>query len=219
LRRALTLLLQLQFHPATEAAMELRQCLSVFFDVFTAASGEFRLQLVAAVLPAARQALHVVCKKNPAALLVKYVLQLLQASDSSEAKQQQQQPAAGEKTLATLLGWLLCVSADLSTATAASYLHHLCYTWFSQHMLLLSPLKHAVHALHYVFCVLHTGAASSLLGDSYDSLALQLLGEVEAGAPLIAAKVQPAKFKPYLSAVLKVSGGSSLCGSGACLHA
>uniref|UniRef100_A0A383VSX8 Nuclear condensin complex subunit 3 C-terminal domain-containing protein n=1 Tax=Tetradesmus obliquus TaxID=3088 RepID=A0A383VSX8_TETOB len=140
LRRALALLLQLQFHPATEAAIELRQCLSVFFDVFTAANAEFRLQLVAAVMPAARQALHVVCKKNPAALLVKYVLQLLQATDSGDAEQQQ--------------------------ATA--------------------------------------GAVPTLLGDSYDSLALQLLGEVEAGAPLLAAKVQPAKFKPYLSAVLKL---------------
>jgi hypothetical protein len=94
LRRALALLLQLQFHPATEAAMELRQCLSVFFDVFTAASGEFRLQLVAAVLPAARQALHVVSKKNPAALLVKYVLQLLQATEGGV--EQQQQMTAGE---------------------------------------------------------------------------------------------------------------------------
>ncbi|KAF6263324.1 nuclear condensing complex subunit [Scenedesmus sp. NREL 46B-D3] len=145
LRRALALLLQLQFHPATEAATELRQCLSVFFNVFTAASGEFRLQLVAAVLPAARQALHVVCKKNPAALLVKYVLQLLQATEGDESQQQQQQ----------------------------------------QHLMF-------------------AGAASSLLGDSYDSLALQLLGEAEAGSTLVAAKVQPAKFKPYLSAVLKV---------------
>jgi hypothetical protein len=51
----------------------------------------------------------------------------------------------------------------------------------------------------------HAGGAASLLGDSYDSLALQLLGEVEAGAPLVAAKVQPAKFKPFLSAVLRVS--------------
>jgi hypothetical protein len=97
LRRALALLLQLQFHPATEAAVELRQCLSVFFDVFTAASGEFRLQLVAALLPAARQALHVVCKKNPAALLVKYVLQLLQATDSGDSEQHQQQLPAGER--------------------------------------------------------------------------------------------------------------------------
>jgi hypothetical protein len=57
----------------------------------------------------------------------------------------------------------------------------------------------------------HAGGAASLLGDSYDSLALQLLGEVEAGAPLIAAKVQPAKFKPYLSAVLKVRVTVSKC--------
>jgi hypothetical protein len=102
LRRALALLLQLQFHPATEAAMELRQCLSVFFDVFTAASGEFRLQLVAAALPAARQALHVVSKKNPAALLVKYVLQLLQATDNG-GEEQQQMPA-GESSSSVYTG-------------------------------------------------------------------------------------------------------------------
>jgi hypothetical protein len=61
-----------------------------------------------------------------------------------------------------------------------------------------------------------------MLGDSYDSLGLQLLGEVEAGASLLAAKVQPAKFKPYLSAVLKVGGAQrdalvGVCGLGGCV--
>lgn len=93
---ALSLLLQLQFHPATESALALRQCLSVFFDVFTAAAPEFRLQLVAACSSAARSALHIVSKKNPAALLVKYVLQLLQATHVGSEQQQQQQRVAGE---------------------------------------------------------------------------------------------------------------------------
>ncbi|WIA22943.1 hypothetical protein OEZ85_001312 [Tetradesmus obliquus] len=106
----------------------------------TSASKAEPAPLPAATAELLAAALHVVCKKNPAALLVKYVLQLLQATDGGDAEQQQQP----------------------------------------------------------------TGVVPTLLGDSYDSLALQLLGEVEAGAPLLAAKVQPAKFKPYLSAVLKV---------------
>lgn len=85
LQRALALLLQLQFHPATEAASQLCQCLSVFFEVFAAAAEANRLQLAAACLPAGRQCLHVVAKKHPAPLLVKYVLQLLQQAQLREA--------------------------------------------------------------------------------------------------------------------------------------
>jgi hypothetical protein len=77
LQRGLALLLQLQFHPATESSSQLCQCLSVFFDVFAAAADGNRLQLAAACLPAARQSLHVTAKRAPAPLLVKYVLQLL----------------------------------------------------------------------------------------------------------------------------------------------
>lgn len=89
--KALALLLQLQFHPAAESAVQLHQCLSMFFEVFAAAAREYRLQLVAACLPAARQALHVNGKQNPAALLVKSVVELLQQSQL----RQQRQPAAG----------------------------------------------------------------------------------------------------------------------------
>lgn len=79
LQRGLALLLQLQFHPASAGVTQVCQRLSVFFDVFSAASIGNRLQLAAACVPAARQALHVTnTKKHPAPLLVKYVLQLLQ---------------------------------------------------------------------------------------------------------------------------------------------
>jgi hypothetical protein len=78
LQSALALLLQLQFHPATATLTEVCQRLSVFFDVFSAASEGNELQLAAACLPAARQALHMKVKKHPAPLLAKYVLQLLQ---------------------------------------------------------------------------------------------------------------------------------------------
>ena len=50
----------------------------MFFDVFGAAPEANQLQLAAACLPAARQALHLKTKKHPAPLLAKYVLQLLQ---------------------------------------------------------------------------------------------------------------------------------------------
>jgi hypothetical protein len=103
LQRALALLLQLQFHPATEAASQLCQCLSVFFDAFAAACEANRLQLAAACLPAARQSLHVaVTKKHPAPLLVKYVLQLLAHTEA--------EPGSGEgkgKCCAVLLLLLL----------------------------------------------------------------------------------------------------------------
>lgn len=59
LQASLALLLQLQFHPATAGVTQVCQCLSVFFDVFCAASDANRLQLAAACLPAARQALHI----------------------------------------------------------------------------------------------------------------------------------------------------------------
>jgi hypothetical protein len=59
LQAALALLLQLQFHPATAGVTQVCQCLSVFFDVFCAACEANRLQLAAACLPAARQALHI----------------------------------------------------------------------------------------------------------------------------------------------------------------
>lgn len=79
LQSALALLLQLQFQPATANSLtEVCQRLSVFFDVFGAASEANQLQLAAACLPAARQALHLKTKKHPAPLLAKYVLQLLQ---------------------------------------------------------------------------------------------------------------------------------------------
>jgi hypothetical protein len=84
LRRALARLLQLQFHPATASVAQVCQCLSVYFDVFSAASEANRLQLAAACLPAARQALHISSKKHPAPLLVKYVLQLLQQGSSQQ---------------------------------------------------------------------------------------------------------------------------------------
>lgn len=89
LRRALSLLLLLQFHPATEGADRLRQCLPVFFDAFASGAGPtaaaHRLQLVTAVLPAAQQALVLACKKQPAPLLIKFVMQLLQAGAALSA--------------------------------------------------------------------------------------------------------------------------------------
>jgi hypothetical protein len=96
LQSALALLLQLQFHPATATLTEVCQRLSVFFDVFSAASEGNQLQLAAACLPAARQALHMKVKKHPAPLLAKYVLQLLQqarlrrARDESEGSNSRQ---------------------------------------------------------------------------------------------------------------------------------
>jgi hypothetical protein len=96
LRNALSLLLQLQFHPATEQAQRLRQCLSLFLDVF-AAGAELQLQLAAACLPAARAALHLGnSKKNSAALLVKQVLQLLQAGIDGGTEQGPAGMAHGE---------------------------------------------------------------------------------------------------------------------------
>lgn len=92
--KALALLLQLLFHPATVSAVQLRQCLAVFFEVFAAAAMEYRLQLVAACLPAARQALHLNSKQNSAVLLVKSVTELLQHQHTPK----QQQLAAGEPT-------------------------------------------------------------------------------------------------------------------------
>lgn len=92
LQSALALLLQLQFHPATASLTEVCQRLSVFFDVFSAASEANQLQLAAACLPAARQALHLKTKRHPAPLLAKYVLQLLQQA----RLRQEQQDAAGD---------------------------------------------------------------------------------------------------------------------------
>jgi hypothetical protein len=92
LQGALALLLQLQFHPATAAVTEVGQRLFVFFDVFSAASEGYCLQLAAACLPAARQALHVKSKKQPAPLLAKYVLQLLQ---QARARREQSDEASG----------------------------------------------------------------------------------------------------------------------------
>lgn len=99
LQRALALLLQLQFHPATATVTQVCQCLSVFFDVFTAASESNRLQLAATCLHAARQALNVKSKKHPAPLLMKYVLQLLQ-----QARLQREQ-AAGTAAPCTAGTW------------------------------------------------------------------------------------------------------------------
>jgi hypothetical protein len=93
LQSALALLLQLQFHPATASLTEVCQRLSVFFDVFTAASEANQLQLAAACLPATRQALHLKTKRHPAPLLAKYVLQLLQQA----RLRQEQQAGEGSK--------------------------------------------------------------------------------------------------------------------------
>eukprot|EP00775_Hariotina_reticulata_P011494 gene11494-11637_t len=144
LRNALSLLLQLHFHPATEQALRLRQCLSVFLDVFAGAA-EPRLQLAAACLPAARAALHMCnSKKNSAALLVKQVLQLLQASQDDRTDQ----GSAG--------------------VTSGSRLQ-------------------------------------TLLGDTPELVAQQMLWEVEVAAAVTVNKgLQPAKYKPYLSGLLKV---------------
>jgi hypothetical protein len=91
LRGALSLLLLLNFHPATEAAPKLRQCLSVFFDAFAAAPGggaaaarEHRRLLAAAALPAARAALglgggRAAAAKQPAPSALRFVAQLVAA--------------------------------------------------------------------------------------------------------------------------------------------
>lgn len=100
LQSALALLLQLQFHPATAALTEVCQRLSVFFDVFSAASEGKQLQLAAACLPAARQALHMKVKKHPAPLLAKYVLQLLQQARLRREQAESEGPTSrqGERT-------------------------------------------------------------------------------------------------------------------------
>lgn len=100
LQSALALLLQLQFHPATASRTEVCQRLSVFFDVFSAASEANQLQLAAACLPAARQALHLKTKRHPAPLLAKYVLQLLQQA----RLRQEQQATAGDNSKPTRSG-------------------------------------------------------------------------------------------------------------------
>lgn len=100
LQSALALLLQLQFHPATASLTEVCQRLSVFFDVFSAASEANQLQLAAACLPAARQALHLKTKRHPTPLLAKYVLQLLQQA----RLRQEQQAAAGDGSKPTRSG-------------------------------------------------------------------------------------------------------------------
>lgn len=53
-------------------------------------------------------------------------------------------------------------------------------------------------------CMHAAGGVSALLGHSYERVALQMLNDVYHELPQIAAKMQPAKLKPYLAAVLKV---------------
>ncbi|KAI8474193.1 MAG: hypothetical protein J3K34DRAFT_518335 [Monoraphidium minutum] len=85
LRKALSTLLLLHFHPLTEGLPRLRQCLAVFFDVLAsdqAGAAAQRAALAAAALPAARAA-HTLgggraaAAKQPAPLLLRFALQLL----------------------------------------------------------------------------------------------------------------------------------------------
>lgn len=190
LQGALALLLQLQFHPATAAVTEVGQRLSVFFDVFSAASKGYCLQLAAACLPAARQALHVKSKKQPAPLLAKYVLQLLQQASarreqSDEASGGQHGEQAANTIACACCRWQLAVFLrSLSQALCTS-------TCLTQH--------------HTRTPSVAGGGTVTLLGGSFNSVAHMLLAEVSVLWPFtVGAGKQPALYKPYLSTLVKV---------------
>lgn len=96
LRRALSLLLLLNFHPATEQALRLRQCLSVFFEIFARSSADLRSQLAGAALPAAR-AVHafggagrVAAARQPAPMVLRFVLQLLSQGEGGKKEDEEE---------------------------------------------------------------------------------------------------------------------------------
>lgn len=81
----LTSLLVAFFHPMSEGWDRMRQCLTVFFDTYARGGEKHIRNLADALLPAARQLLQVNSRKNPAPLLIKYLLQLITTSSTGEA--------------------------------------------------------------------------------------------------------------------------------------
>lgn len=76
--RALAVLLVAQFDPATQSRPRLRQCLSVFFPAYAAASSLHQHHLARAFRRAARGALGVAPpKKAPAPQVMRYMLQVI----------------------------------------------------------------------------------------------------------------------------------------------
>ena len=75
--KALAVLFVAHFDPATQANTKLRQCLSVFFPAYAAASSSHQLHIARAFRRAARGALGVApVKKSPAPQLMRYMLQV-----------------------------------------------------------------------------------------------------------------------------------------------
>lgn len=75
----MTRLLVLVFDPATERSARLRQCLTVFFEVYPPFSGEHQHVIADAYLSAARRSLQLCLKHTQAPLLMRFATQLLQA--------------------------------------------------------------------------------------------------------------------------------------------
>ncbi|DBA76941.1 TPA: hypothetical protein ACH3X1_009536 [Trebouxia sp. C0004] len=85
--RALAVLFVAHFDPATQDKPRLRQCLSVFFPAYAAASSSHQHHIARAFRRGARGALGVApIKKAPAPQLMRYMLQLLQTEAGSEAE-------------------------------------------------------------------------------------------------------------------------------------
>ncbi len=79
--RALAVLFVAHFDPATQDKPRLRQCLSVFFPAYAAASSSHQHHIARAFRRAARGALGVApIKKAPAPQLMRYMLQVSTAS-------------------------------------------------------------------------------------------------------------------------------------------
>lgn len=84
MRLALRSLLLLQFHPASEAAERMRQCLAVFFPLYAGAAATHQRHLAAVLLPAARLSQGgPATKRSCAPQLIKYALQLLEVPPKS----------------------------------------------------------------------------------------------------------------------------------------
>lgn len=79
--RALAVLFVAHFDPATQDNPRLRQCLSVFFPAYAAASSSHQHHIARAFRRAAREVLGVApIKKAPAPQLMRYMLQVSTAS-------------------------------------------------------------------------------------------------------------------------------------------